>query len=216
MKYPPIQCLTLDGISMSHAEQVHALCLAGARWIQLRMKDASDAEAESVAAACLSICREVGCRLIINDRVELALRVGVDGVHLGSLDMPWAQARSLAGDDFIIGGTVNSVADAEAAVESGVLDYVGVGPYRFTSTKKNLAPVLSREDWGAIISVLGDLPAYAIGGIDAESMPDIRSLGVTGVALSSGMYRYADISGNYRQLIHAWRISKPGKVEIDL
>jgi thiamine-phosphate diphosphorylase len=204
MIYPPIQCLTIDGIALSHVEQVRALCGAGAEWIQLRMKDSPDERVEAVARECVSICRVCDCRFIVNDRMEVALRIGADGVHLGKLDMAWGAAREMAGTDFIIGGTVNSIADAKQAVASGVLNYVGVGPYQFTRTKQNLAPVLRREEWAAILFELGDLPSSAIGGIDAQQLPAVQQLGVTGVALSSCLYRNELIAENYHRLLALW------------
>lgn len=200
----PIQCLTQDGIGLSHAAQVLALCTAGAKWVQLRCKGATDSEVEKVARACLPLCRSHGARLIINDRIELARRIGADGVHLGKLDMPWAEARALVGDDFIIGGTVNSVADAEVAVASGALDYVGVGPYRYTTTKQKLASVLSLDQWQEIVSVLGPLPSYGIGGIQVGDLAHLRSLGLSGIAVCSGLFLNHEVSRNYQHYLGAW------------
>ncbi|CAA6680092.1 MULTISPECIES: thiamine phosphate synthase [unclassified Lentimonas] len=206
----PIQCLTQDGIEMSHEAQVLALCAAGAQWIQLRFKEATDDAVAMVADACLPVCRARGVRLIVDDRIHVALSVGADGVHLGKLDMPWHEARALAGQDFIIGGTVNSVADALRASEPGLLDYVGVGPYRFTETKKNLAPILSGGEWQEILRTLGPIPSYAIGGICVEDLPELRERGVTGVAVCSGVYRHAEVTDNYRAFLDAWESEAVG------
>jgi thiamine-phosphate pyrophosphorylase len=201
-----IQCLTLDGIELGHEAQVSALCAAGAKWIQLRFKEATDDAVAVVAEACLPVCRERGVRLIINDRMHVAMQVGADGVHLGKLDMAWAEARALVGPDFIIGGTVNSAADAMRASSPGLLDYVGVGPYRFTQTKKNLAPILSNGEWQEILRILGPIPSYAIGGIQVEDLPVIRERGLTGVAVCSGLYRDAKVTENYRAFLSAWEL----------
>jgi thiamine-phosphate pyrophosphorylase len=195
-------CLTLDGIDRSHTEQVQALCAAGVDWVQLRSKELSDQELEPIAFECMIRCREIGSTFVLNDRLELALKLGADGVHLGKLDMPWAEARERAGADFLIGGTVNSVEDAQNAVNSGVLDYVGVGPFKFTHTKKNLAPVLTRSDWQAILAVLGDLPSYAIGGIEPVDIPELLALGVTGAAICSVLYRQTNVSNTYELLLN--------------
>jgi len=204
MNWPVVQCLTIDGIALSHEAQVHALCAAGVDWIQLRMKTAGDAEVASVAAACLPYCRDKGVRLILNDRIEVALEVGVDGVHLGRLDLGWEAARDLAGPEWIIGGTVNSVEDAQRAVDSQALNYVGVGPYRFTRTKQNLAPTLRSDQWRSILKVLGDLPSYAIGGIVHEDLPKLRTMGLQGVAVSSGLFRGNVVRGNYQGYLSTW------------
>jgi len=210
MTLPVLQCLTLDGISLSHAEQVRALCAAGAETIQLRMKQADDADVAAVVAACLPVCRATKCRLIVNDRVDVALRTGADGVHLGKLDMAWTDAAARAAGRLCIGGTVNSAADAEAAVAAGVLDYVGVGPFRMTPTKQNLAPVLTPADWQAILRILGDLPAYAIGGIGPADIAGIRARGLHGAAVCARLYRDGAIARNYQQFMEAWHGS-PGR-----
>lgn len=205
MNLPKLQCLTLDGIALSHVAQVRELCRAGAEWIQLRMKDAADAEVEAVARECLALCRRADCRFVVNDHIEVALRVGADGVHLGKFDTPWAEAREMAGGGFLIGGTVNSLTDAEAAVAAGVLDYVGVGPFRYTGTKKNLAPVLTDTDWAGILNALDGLPSYAIGGICCDDFERIGALGVTGAAVCSLLYRDLDVSNTYQDLAAAWK-----------
>ncbi len=204
MNMPVLHCLTLDGIALSHKEQVRALCAAGAESIQLRMKQADDAEVAAVVTACLPVCRAAQCRLIVNDRVDVALRTGAQGVHLGKLDMDWTAAAARAAGRLQIGGTVNSVADAKAAVAAGVLDYVGVGPFRMTPTKQNLAPVLMPTDWEAILAVLGRLPAYAIGGIGPGDLAGIRARGLRGAAVCARLYHNGAIAHNYQLLMDAW------------
>ncbi len=204
MNWPSVQCLTIDGIDLSHVDQVEALCAVGVEWIQLRMKSASDEEVLKVALSCLPICRKYGVRLVINDRIQVALEAGADGVHLGRLDMGWESARAFAGSRLLIGGTVNSVEDAKRAVSSKALDYVGVGPFRFTRTKKNLAPTLTHEEWGAILAVLGTLPAYAIGGLQKVDLPQIRSWGLRGVAVSSGLFQPGSVAQNYADYRTHW------------
>ncbi len=204
MNMPVLHCLTLDGIAFSHEEQVRALCAAGAESIQLRMKQADDAEVAAVVSACLPVCRAAQCRLIVNDRVDVALRTGADGVHLGKLDMAWGAAAVRAAGRLQIGGTVNSVTAAKAAVAAGVLDYVGVGPFRMTLTKQNLAPVLMPSDWEAILAVLGPLPAYAIGGIEPTDLAGIRARGLHGAAVCAWLYHDGAIAHNYQQCMNAW------------
>ena len=202
MNWPTYMCLTTDGSERPHTDQVQALCSAGVDWVQLRAKEMSDQELESIAFECMIRCREIGSTFVLNDRLDLALRLGADGVHLGKLDTPWAEARERAGAGFLIGGTVNSVDDAERAVASGVLDYVGVGPLKFTHTKKNLAPVLVESDWRAILETLGDLPSYAIGGIEPADIPEVLALGVTGAAICSVLYRKPNVSDIYQTLLN--------------
>ena len=201
-------CLTQDRPEQSHTDQVRALCSAGVDWVQLRTKSLTDAQLEPIAFECLIRCQEVGTTFVLNDRVELALEIGAHGVHLGKNDTPWERAREMADshtrEHFLIGGTVNSVADAERAIQSGVLDYVGVGPFRFTQTKDNLAAVLSDSDWDAIVQTLGDLPKYAIGGIQAADLNKVISLGLNGAAICSALYTDATVGENYKALLEAY------------
>ena len=204
MNWPTFMCLTADGLALSHTEQVQALCSAGVDWVQLRCKELSDDELEPIAFECLIRCREIGSTFVLNDRLELALKIGADGVHLGQQDTPWQAARARAGADFLIGGTVNSLADASQAIAAGVLDYVGVGPFKWTSSEQNLAPGLTQGDWAASLDVLGALPSYAIGGIDATDLPAVRALGVRGAAICSMLYREPGVSHHYHALLNAY------------
>jgi len=200
----PVMCLTQDGLGVSHAEQARLLCEAGARWIQLRMKGASPADRLAEAAATAEICRRHGAVLIVNDSVSVAAECGADGVHLGGLDSPWAEARRLLGPDAILGGTVNSAGDARRAVASGCLDYAGVGPLRFTPTKGNLAPVLGLPGVRARVCDLGAIPAWVIGGVGPQDLPALFEAGAAGVAVSSALHRCGRLEENLRGLLAAW------------
>jgi thiamine-phosphate pyrophosphorylase len=174
-------------------EQVAMACAAGIKWIQLRMKGASDAEVLAAAVSAKRICAAHDCMLLINDRVEVAMAAGVQGVHLGQLDMPVGDARRLLGADKIIGGTANTLAQLREHYRQGA-DYIGLGPYRYTTTKKNLSPVLGLEGYRAIMAGLRaegvDIPVVAIGGIGAADVEPLLAAGLHGVAFS-GMLVYA-------------------------
>ena len=133
------------------------------------------------------MCRDVGATFIIDDRVELVKELGADGVHLGKNDMPISEARKVLGSAFIIGGTANTFEDVKAHYEASA-NYIGCGPFRFTTTKKNLSPVLGLEGYRHIVEQMEEanihLPIVAIGGITAEDIPAIMQTGVTGIALS--------------------------------
>ena len=204
MNWPYFMCLTDDRIDFSHTDQVRALCSAGVSWIQLRCKEMPDVELEPIAFECLIRCREVGATFVLNDRLDLALKIGADGVHLGKNDTPWEEARQATGPDFLIGGTVNSVQDAESAARSDALDYVGIGPFKLTRTKKKPAPVLRDSDWSGILKVLGRIPRYAIGGIEPGDLKKVRSFGVNGVAVCSALYSEGGVSENYHKLLKAY------------
>lgn len=164
----------------------------GCRWIQLRMKDADESEIERTALKLIPECRRKGAVFVIDDHVELALRVGADGVHLGKNDMPVDEARKLAGNNFIIGGTANTFEDVSRLASQGA-DYIGCGPYRFTTTKKKLAPMLGLEGYKDILSRMRahgiSLPLVAIGGITCDDIPQLMEAGVSGIALSGSILR---------------------------
>ena len=125
----------------SYLDSIRLALQGGCRWIQLRMKDATDDEVRPIAVAAQQMCREAGATFIIDDRVELVRELHADGVHLGKNDMPISEARRILGPDFIIGGTANTFDDVKLHYESSA-DYIGCGPFRFTTTKQKLAPVL--------------------------------------------------------------------------
>jgi thiamine-phosphate pyrophosphorylase len=200
----PVMCLTLDGTGVSHSEQAARLCAAGARWVQLRMKQASMDDWVAQARASVAACREHGALLIVNDSVDVALESGADGVHLGVLDEEWSLARTRLGAGRILGGTVNNAGEARRAVDSGSLDYVGVGPLRFTATKERLSPVLGLEGIRELIALLGDLPAWAIGGVEAEDLPSLRDAGASGVAVASALVRGGKTAENLGAFLRHW------------
>ena len=128
-----------------------------------------------------------------------------DGVHLGQNDMPIREARRLLGDGFIIGGTANTFDQVRAHYESSA-DYIGCGPFRFTTTKQKLAPVLGLDGYRTIISEMEEahihIPIVAIGGITEEDIPDILQTGVSGIALSGTVLRADDPVQKMKQLIN--------------
>src|SRR5258708_16917620 len=136
--------LTMDDGPLVHLQQVEVACEVGTRWIQLGMKQEGAEEMLDTAIAAKKIFDASDCALIINDRVEVAARVKAHGVHLGKSDMPPAEARRLLGENFIIGATANTAEDIRQHYQAGA-DYVGLGPYRFNTTKKNLDRKLGLE-----------------------------------------------------------------------
>ena len=171
----------------SYLDSIRLALEGGCRWIQLRMKDTPDEEVRPVAIEALQMCRDVGATFIIDDRVELVKELGADGVHLGKNDMPISEARKVLGSAFIIGGTANTFEDVKAHYEASA-NYIGCGPFRFTTTKKNLSPVWGLEGSRHIVEQMEEanihLPIVAIGGITAEDIPAIMQTEVTGIALS--------------------------------
>ena len=199
-----VMCVTQDGIALSHQDQAERLCEAGARWIQLRHKGATLESWTSLAREVVAVCRAHGAVCIINDSVDVALASRADGVHLGSHDEDWATARRRLGRSLLLGGTVNNADDAARAIAAGCLDYVGIGPWRFTSTKKDLSPVLGEPGVRLLVAMLDGLPTWVIGGIAPTDLPAVRATGAAGVAVASGLFRAGRLEANYKTYVAAW------------
>ena len=176
----------------TYLDSVHIALEGGCRWIQLRMKEASTEEIIPIAKEAMAMCHMYGATFIIDDHVELVKLLGADGVHLGKNDMPISKARRILGKNFIIGGTANTFEDVRMHAEAGA-DYIGCGPFRFTTTKKNLSPVLGLEGYTDIVSKMKaegiNLPIVAIGGITKEDIPSLMKTGINGIALSGSILR---------------------------
>lgn len=175
---------------ISYAEGIRMALEGGCRWIQLRMKDASSEEIIACAGEVMPLCRRYGAKFLLDDHVELVKQLGADGVHFGKNDMPVDEARKILGPDIIIGGTANTIEDIIRLHKQGA-DYIGCGPFRFTTTKKNLSPILGLDGYKSIVlkmKELGiDLPIVAIGGITVEDIPAVMGTGVSGIALSGAI-----------------------------
>lgn len=175
---------------IGYAEGIRMALEGGCRWIQLRMKDAPAEKIIACAEEVLPLCRRHGAKFLLDDHVELVRQLGADGVHLGKNDMPVDKARKILGPDIIIGGTANTIEDIIRLHKQGA-DYIGCGPFRFTTTKKNLSPILGLDGYKSIVlkmKELGiDLPIVAIGGITVEDIPAVMGTGVSGIALSGAI-----------------------------
>lgn len=190
-----LQFITHPDNNYSIAEEVQMAIEGGCRWIQLRMKDASDEEVREVAMEIIPMCRETDTFLIIDDRVELVNELKVSGVHLGKTDMDPLQAREILGPHAIIGVTANT-ADDIIRFKGKDVDYVGLGPFRHTTTKKNLAPVLGIEGYTSIVKQVREagveLPIVAIGGITIDDIDALMATGVNGIAVSGAIINAPD------------------------
>lgn len=185
-----LQFITHYTANISYVDSARMALEGGCRWVQLRMKDVEEVLFEQTAIAVQRMCREYGATFIIDDNVHLAKRIGADGVHLGKNDMSIYDAREILGDKAIIGGTINRFDDI-ALYMQGRPDYFGCGPFRYTSTKKNLSPVLGYEGYCDIISKMREsdinIPLIAIGGITKGDIPELLKCGVGGIALSGSI-----------------------------
>lgn len=188
----PLQFITHYTPRYSYLDSARMALEGGCRWIQLRMKESPLQEIRATAIEVQRLCREHQATFIIDDQVELAGELGADGVHLGKNDMPIGEARRRLGREFIIGGTANTFEDVRHHYEAGA-DYIGCGPYRYTTTKQNLSPVLGVEGYSHIIRRMKEahipLPLVAIGGITLDDLPSLRACGIEGFAISGCILR---------------------------
>ncbi|MDQ3190461.1 MAG: thiamine phosphate synthase [Bacteroidota bacterium] len=179
--------LTQEVAGFSHSELAEIACKNGVKWVQLRLKNASYEEWLKTASDTLEVCKKYKAKLIINDNVEVALKTGADGVHLGANDMDPKKAREILGAGPIIGATANTIEDLIRLSEIKV-DYIGLGPYNYTATKKTLNPILGIEGLKKIsASNIHQIPLIAIGGISPEDVEEILSIGIYGIAASSAI-----------------------------
>lgn len=179
-KIYPITDTRLTGLS--HAAQVERLIRGGATFIQLREKHGSPQSFYDEAAAALEIARPAGVKIIINDRVDIALAVRADGVHLGQDDLPPAAARRILGEAAIIGFSTHSVSQAVEAVRLP-LDYVAIGPVYATQTKENPDEVVGTKGVRAVREAIGSFPLVAIGGIAPGNAGEVLAAGADSLAV---------------------------------
>lgn len=206
-----LQFITHYTDTISYLDSVILALQGGCKWVQLRMKNASVDEIRPIALQAQQLCREANATFIIDDHVALVKEIKADGVHLGKNDMPIDEARAILGNDFIIGGTANTIEDIIMHHKNGA-DYIGCGPFRFTTTKEKLSPVLGIEGYRSIMEKVRNtyslkgrngesLPIVAIGGITADDIPAIMQTGITGIALSGTVLRAENPAEEMARLI---------------
>lgn len=187
-----LQFITHGDSRHNEVEQTALALKGGCRWVQLRMKNATDEEVLTAGKAIRKLCNDCGALLIIDDRVSLVKSIHADGVHLGKHDMPVDDARRQLGEKYIIGGTANTLDDIRRLNEWGA-DYIGCGPFRFTTTKEHLAPLLGLDGYRRLIASMHRegicLPMVAIGGITLTDIFPLMETGVQGVAISGSITR---------------------------
>jgi thiamine-phosphate pyrophosphorylase len=189
-KLYPITDARLSGLS--HAEQLARLSDGGATFIQLREKHLSPREFYHETEAALDIARERGVRLIVNDRADIALALGADGLHLGQHDLDPVAARRLLGTNFIIGYSTHTVAQAVEAARLP-LDYIAIGPIFDTRTKENPDPAIGLDGLRRVRAAIDpSIPLVAIGGITQSNARATLDAGATSLALISALLHPPD------------------------
>lgn len=190
-----LQFITHPSPRFSITEEVRLVLEGGCKWIQLRMKDASYDEMRATALEIIPLCKENDAIMVIDDNVRLTDELRVHGVHLGKNDMPPRQAREELGPHAIIGVTANTAEDI-LAMRGIDVDYVGLGPFRFTTTKSALSPVIGLDGYRDIMSAIrnagSELPVVAIGGIILDDIIPLMETGINGVAMSGTIINAPD------------------------
>ncbi len=205
MQRGTVQFVSQRTARLSHLDTIRLAIEGGCRWVQLRMKDEPQDEITETALAVRRLCDISGAVFIIDDHVEIAKEVGADGVHLGNNDMPIVQAREILGDSFIIGGTANDLATIKRHYDDGA-DYVGLGPFRFTTTKKNLSKILGIEGVRSIADGMAHegfhIPTVVIGGLNADDIAPIMQSNMDGIAVSGIVANATDPALEMKKLIN--------------
>lgn len=197
------QMLTLYAITPSFSSEaelcrlVEASLQGGATMVQLRAKDLSADALLPIALRLKTLCHSHKVPLVINDHVELALKSGADGVHVGALDVPVEHIRRIVPEGFIIGATAKTVEQALNARQAGA-DYLGVGAVFASPTKKDALRITKDELCQICSSV--SIPCVAIGGICAQNIPELKGTSISGVAVVSSLYSAEDVAQRAREL----------------
>ncbi|MBC5840152.1 MULTISPECIES: thiamine phosphate synthase [Flavobacterium] len=198
-----LQYISQGNTVEEQTRNIHQALDGGCKWIQLRFKNKSVDATFALAEAAKILCEEYLANFIINDNVYLAQQIAADGVHLGLTDMSIKEARSILGDTKIIGATANTFEDIQNHIQNGC-DYIGLGPFRFTTTKENLSPILGLEGYQTILNEMKKneltTPVYAIGGIGLDDIPALMETGIHGIAVSGLITQSEDKKKTIKQL----------------
>lgn len=182
----------------THLDVVRDAILGGATVVQYREKGATTRRMVEEARALLELCREAGVPLIINDRVDVALAVGADGVHLGVDDMPVGIARRLLGPDKLIGHSPETLEQVRASEADGA-DYLGVGSVFGTATKPDAGSPIGLVGLERVIAAVS-IPVVGIGGITAQNAAQVIRAGAAGAAVISAVVAAEDVEAAARRL----------------
>jgi len=196
--------LTQDMPDRSHAEQTQIACEAGANWIQYRCLSKSDEEMIPEIHQVAAICDDWGATLILTDHYHLLDKVDAQGVHLEDMQADFPAIREIITDEKTLGASANTFADIQRIALSGVVDYVGCGPFAITHTKPNDYPLLGVEGYREIIRQMAELhlelPLLAVGGIKLEDVNELMQTGVYGIAVSAAVNLANEPAEIYREI----------------
>ncbi len=203
MIIPKLHYISQGNSPKEHLENIQKACSSGAELVQLRLKNVSEKKVLKIAEEAREITSHFQTRLLINDYYKIAKTVQADGVHLGKTDACPTLARKYLYTWQMIGGTANTLQDCEALLTKEV-DYISLGPFRLTTTKDNLAPVLGLNGYTAIMDVLEtETPIIGVGGITTDDVTAILETGISGIAVSGEITLDFNTIKLFNQLLNA-------------
>ncbi len=195
-----LQFITSDDSEHNHLEQIKIVLENGVQWVQLRAKTCDEKTFLHLAEEAKKITSSFNAVLIVNDYVSIVKSIDAEGVHIGKEDLSPAVARKELGAK-IIGGTANTMEDILHIKDH--VDYIGLGPFRFTSTKKKLSPVLGKEGYETILKQVQNIPVIGIGGILVDDVESLLSTGLYGIAVSGAIINNENPEKKIKQFLKA-------------
>jgi thiamine-phosphate pyrophosphorylase len=201
MRIARLHLITPEPLDAATVAATAVALAAGARWVQVRVKTGSDRERLARARDLVAVAHGYGATVVVNDRVDLALAAGADGVHLGLDDLPVAAARALVPDGFVVGATVRNADQARRKADEGA-SYLGVGPVYGTATKEGLPDPIGPGGLAAVAAAV-PVPVIAISGITPDRVAEVRAAGAHGVAVVGAVYREPEPGAAARGLLDA-------------
>jgi thiamine-phosphate pyrophosphorylase len=200
---PKLHYISQGNSPKEHLDNIQKACSSGAELVQLRLKTVSEKKILKIANEAREITSHFQTRLIINDHYKIAKTVKADGVHLGKDDVCPTLARKHLFTWQMIGGTANTIQDCELLLDKHI-DYISLGPFRETTTKTNLSPVLGLKGYAAITDILiTPIPIIGVGGITTADVTDILKAGISGIAVSGAITQNFDSIKTFNQLLNA-------------
>ena len=201
MIIPKLHYISQGSVPKEHLDNIQKACTSGAELVQLRLKNISDKKIVQLAHEAREITAHFQTRLLINDHYKIAKEVKADGVHLGKTDACPTVARKHLYTWQMIGGTANTLKDCETLLDKKI-DYIGLGPYRTTTTKKKLSPLLGLEGYATILKDLETpVPFIGIGGITTDDVTAILATGISGIAVSAAITKNFNTIATFHRLL---------------
>jgi thiamine-phosphate diphosphorylase len=208
------QYITSESKGFTYPQLAEEVCRGGCDWVQLRLKNMQKKDFYNIAIETQEVCKKFKSKLIINDNVFIAKKINADGVHIGKMDMHPAKAREILGNNFLIGCTANSFEEI-IELSKFEIDYIGIGPFRYTSTKAVLDEILGIEGLKNIVDKCRDhavnIPLIAIGGITIDDIEALKETGIYGIAVSSSVNNENNKQDLIKRILNKINITEDAK-----